>query len=178
MTATPRRPILSIALVTLITGCAAPYAAAPDVPLALKAPANESYLFTWHAVGSQIYECRAGEAGKLTWAFVAPDADLFDDAREKVGTHGAGPHWAAPDGSKVTGTVKARADAQRNGDVPWLLLAGTSAGGSGKLAAVTSVQRIRTVGGAAPAQGCRAATDEGKRVKSPYTADYVFFSAK
>jgi hypothetical protein len=178
MTVTLQRLILSLALATLITGCAAPYTAAPEVPLALKPAANENHAFTWHAVGSQIYQCRTAEAGKLTWAFVAPEADLFDDRHEKMGTHGAGPHWAAPDGSKVTGTGKARSDAPRTGDIPWLLLAGTSVGGPGKLASVTSVQRIRTAGGSAPAQGCTAGADEGKRFKSPYTADYVFFSAK
>lgn len=178
MNAMPRRPILSIALATLLAGCAVPYAAAPDVPAALKPAANESHAFTWHAFGSQIYECRTGEAGKVAWTFIAPEADLFNDRHEKVGVHGAGPNWAAPDGSKTVGTVKARSDGQRPGDIPWLLLSATSAGGPGKLAAIASVQRIHTAGGAAPAQGCTAPGDAGQRIKVPYTADYVFFSGK
>jgi hypothetical protein len=178
MTPAVRHPILFMACAALVAGCATQQAAAPDVPAALKPAADERYAFTWHAAGSQIYECRPGDAGKLAWAFVAPEAELFDDRHERVGVHGAGPHWAASDGSRVTGTVKARSDAAKPGDIPWLLLAAASAGGPGKLAAMRSVQRINTVGGTAPAQGCSVQGDTGKRFKAPYTADYVFFSAK
>lgn len=152
--------------------------AAKPVPAALKPADNERAAFTWHAVGSQIYECRASDKGGWTWVFVAPEADLFNQKDEKVGTHGAGPHWAALDGSRTVGAVKARADAARPVDIPWLLLTAKSAGTSGKMASVTSVQRLNTEGGNAPATGCAAAADAGKRVKEGYTADYVFFTAK
>jgi Protein of unknown function (DUF3455) len=151
--------------------------AAPTAPDALRPAGNERALFTWSATGSQIYECRISDKGSLTWTFVAPEADLFGPDRQKAGTHGAGPFWAAFDGSRITGTVKARADGAGPSDIPLLLLSAKSAGAAGKLAGITSVQRMNTVGGAAPASGCDAAADAGKRTKQPYTADYVFFAA-
>ncbi|AYQ28642.1 MULTISPECIES: DUF3455 domain-containing protein [unclassified Polaromonas] len=152
--------------------------AGKPAPAALKPADNERAAFTWHAVGSQIYECRANDKGGWAWVFVAPEADLFNQKDEKVGTHGAGPHWTALDGSKTVGTVKARADAERPADIPLLLLTAKSAGTPGKMASVTSVQRLNTEGGNAPAKGCAAQADAGKRVKEGYTADYVFFTAK
>lgn len=78
--------------------------------------------------------------------------------KARAGTHGAGPFWQALDGSKVNGSVKARADAPAGtgsaGAIPWLLLATESTGGRGKLAPVTHIQRINTAGGLAPSNGC------------------------
>jgi hypothetical protein len=59
-----------------------------------------------------------------------------------------------------------------------LLLSAKSAGGAGKMASVTGVQRINTVGGNAPAKGCEAAADGGKRIRQGYSADYVFLVAR
>lgn len=175
------RTPFALALVSLLAACATQQAAAPAapaVPAALKPADNEKEAFTWHAIGTQIYECKAGEQGKMGWVFVAPEAELFNARNEKVGTHGAGPHWTALDGSKTIGTVKARSNGQRAADIPWLLLAAKSAGTPGKMANVTSVQRINTEGGNAPANGCSTAADAGKRVKEGYTSDYVYFVAK
>lgn len=168
----------SILLSACAYGPASQADAAAPVPAVLKPADNERAAFTWHAVGSQIYECRASDKGGWAWVFVAPEADLFNLKDEKVGTHGAGPHWAALDGSKTIGAVKARADAARPGDIPLLLLTAKSAGTPGKMASVTSVQRLNTEGGNAPAKGCAVQADAGKRVKEGYTADYVFFTAK
>ncbi|MGH8803596.1 MAG: DUF3455 domain-containing protein [Polaromonas sp.] len=157
---------------------AGPAEAVKPVPAALKPADSERALFTWHAIGSQIYECRAAGTGGWAWVFVAPEADLFNQRDEKVGTHGAGPHWTALDGSKTIGTVKARADGERAADIPLLLLSAKSAGVAGKMASVTSVQRLNTEGGNAPAKGCGSQADAGKRIKEGYTADYVFFTLK
>jgi hypothetical protein len=43
---------------------------------------------------------------------------------------------------------------------------------------VTSVQRINTAGGVAPAKGCETQADQGKRAKERYSADYVFLVAR
>lgn len=120
--------------------------------------------------GVQIYECRAGK-----WAFVAPEADLFDRAGKKIGTHYAGPHWEAADGSKILGAVKERADAPAAGNIPWLLLGTRSVGGEGAFSKVTSIQRVATRGGVAPVGNCAQA---GAQARVDYTADYYFFSAK
>lgn len=180
---TPPRAYAGLAAalcVSLLGACAsgptAPVNARP-VPANLKPADSEGVAFTWHAVGSQIYECRAADKGGWAWVFVAPEADLFNPKNEKVGTHGAGPHWAALDGSRTVGTVKARADGERPTDIPLLLLTARSAGTPGRMAAVTSVQRLNTEGGNAPAAGCATRADAGKRVKEGYTADYVFFTA-
>ncbi len=152
--------------------------AVKPVPAALKPADSERALFTWHAIGSQIYECRTTDKGGWSWVFVAPEADLFNQKEEKVGTHGAGPHWTALDGSKTVGTVKARADGERATDIPLLLLSAKASGAAGKMASVTSVQRLNTEGGNAPAKGCQTQADAGKRIKEGYTADYVFFTLK
>ena len=175
--------ILAALCAGLLSACATSQSAGPaeavkPVPAALKPADSERVAFTWHAIGSQVYECRAAEKGGWAWVFVAPEADLFNQRDEKVGTHGAGPHWAALDGSKTVGTVKARADGARAADIPLLLLSAKSAGVAGKMAGVTSVQRLNTEGGNAPAKGCEAQADAGKRIKEGYTADYVFFAAK
>ena len=161
----------------VVAGCASPPAAVP-VPPALAAPAGERAAFSHHAVGVQIYRCAAGAAGAApSWAFVAPQAQLFADAgsREVLGSHGAGPFWQAQDGSRVTGQVKARADAPQAGAIPWLLLATTPTNAAGLMAPVTHIQRVSTVSGVAPAAGCAAAADVGQEVRVPYTATYVYF---
>lgn len=182
-TTQPRVPagLAAAALCAALLGACASGPTAPvnakPVPANLKPADSEGVAFTWHAIGSQIYECRAADKGGWAWVFVAPEADLFNPKNEKVGTHGAGPHWAALDGSRTVGTVKARADGERPADIPLLLLTAKSAGMPGRMAAVTSVQRLNTEGGNAPAAGCAVRADAGKRVKEGYTADYVFFTA-
>jgi hypothetical protein len=130
------------------------------------------------ARGVQIYECRAmpTAAGGAQWAFVAPEAELLDARGAITGKHYAGPHWEALDGSKIVGAVKARADAPKADAIPWLLLSAKSVGAPGRFAAVTSVQRIHTVGGIAPAKPCDAST-LGRTERVPYTADYLLFAS-
>jgi Protein of unknown function (DUF3455) len=147
------------------------------VPAAIKAADTEKLAFVWGAAGTQNYECKANAAGAMAWAFIAPEAQLLAD-KANAGSHGAGPFWMALDGSKTIGTVKARADAPSNQHIPWLLLTTKSAGTPGKLANITSIQRINTVGGVAATTGCAVAADAGKQSKIAYTADYAFFVAK
>jgi len=131
------------------------------------------------AQGVQIYECRAktDPAGGYEWAFVAPEADLFDARGNKIGKHYAGPHWESTDGSKILGTVKERANAPTSDAIPWLLLAAKSVGPAGSFSKVTSIQRVNTAGGVAPATGCSQA-DAGKPARIDYTADYYFFTPR
>ena len=106
-------PILKIfAFVTpVIAACASPQAPSPavGVPDTLRPAANESLAMIVPAKGVQIYECRVkkDQAG-YEWAFVAPDADLFDARGNRIGRHYAGPHWEAADGSKVQAALTAR----------------------------------------------------------------------
>jgi len=156
-------------------GCATQQPVA--VPDKLKAGANESLAMIVPAKGVQIYECRAGKDGGYDWAFVAPEADLFDGRGNKIGKHYAGPHWEANDGSKVLASLKERADAPQADAIPWLLLNAKSVGPAGSFSKVTSIQRMNTVGGVAPKSGCSKA-NAGAPARVNYTADYYFFAAK
>jgi len=155
--------VIPIAL--LVAGCAS-----VQVPENLKPGPSETLAMIVPAKGVQIYECRASE-----WKFVAPEAELFDAAGKKIGKHYAGPHWEAADGSKVVGAVKARADAPQAGSIPWLLLGTKSVGGEGAFSKVTSIQRVATAGGVAPAGAC---SEAGAQARVDYTADYYFFKGE
>lgn len=152
--------------VVLLAGCASTV----PVPDSLKPTGRESLARIVAAKGVQIYECRDSK-----WVFVAPEADLFDSRGKHIGWHYAGPHWELADGSKVVGSVRSRADAPVAGAIPWLLLNAKSVSGRGSLSEVTSIQRVATAGGLAPAGGCETA---GRRARVEYSADYYFFTGR
>lgn len=148
----------------------------PTIPAALAAPGARRVDHI-AAKGVQVYECRAGlgAAGGAAWVFVGPEASLTGARGEAAGRHYAGPYWEAPDGSRIVGTVKARADAPRAGAVPWLLLETRSVGGPGRFAGVTGMQRVNTAGGGAPAHACDTRAI-GVVARVPYSADYVLLA--
>jgi len=168
-------------LVLLVAACASPHppTSMVKVPDKLKPGVNESLAMIVPAKGVQIYECRArkDQVGEYEWAFVAPEADLFDARGNRTGRHYAGPHWESTDGSKILGTVRERADAPVADAIPWLLLTAKSVGSEGSFSKVTGIQRVNTVGGVAPKAGCSQAT-AGTPARIDYTADYYFFTAK
>ncbi len=137
-------------------------------------PDGETARFTYAAVGVQIYECRLVD-GKPSWAFIAPEADLFDASGKLVGKHYAGPSWESDDGSKIVGALKGRANAPRPGAIPHLLITTKAEPKAGVFANITSLQRINTLGGVAPATPCSTG-DVGKQVRVYYSADYQYFS--
>jgi hypothetical protein len=149
---------------------------AQQVPKELEPPAGERMILQVHAKGDQVYTC-AGAEGKFAWTLKAPDAQLFDKSGKPFGKHFAGPSWEASDGSRVMGKAVANAPSPNGDSVPWLLLTVVSRSGEGALAQVTSIQRINTKGGKAPASGCDA-THDGAEARAAYTADYVFFAPK
>ena len=175
------RAYVSLVLALLVTGCANMDAAKPmaSVPDRLKPGPNEVFLMVIPAKGVQIYECRVkrDQPGQYEWAFVAPEAALFDTRGNPIGRHYAGPHWESVDGSKVVGTVKERADAPLANAIPWLLLNAKSTGSKGAFSKVSSIQRVNTVGGAAPAANCPQAS-AGTSARIDYTADYTLFVAR
>jgi Protein of unknown function (DUF3455) len=168
-------------LALLLGGCAgAQLSTSPvAVPDELKPAAKESMAMVVPAKGVQIYECRARKdaAAGYEWAFVGPEAELFDAHGKRIGRHYGGPHWEAADGSKIVGTLKERADAPAAEAIPWLLLAAKSVGPEGAFSKVTSIQRVNTAGGVAPRGGCSQAA-AGTPARIAYTADYYFFTAK
>ncbi len=150
----------------------------PKSPPELQVPPNSSLVLKARGKGVQIYECQSkpDDAHAFAWKLKAPDADLFDDAGQKVAHHFAGPTWQASDGSSVFGSVMAKSDAPDPDAVPWLLLT-TVAKGPGLFARVMHVQRLDTSGGKAPASGCDAAKAKAKaETRVPYEATYYFYS--
>ena len=169
--------------------------APPKVPDRLQVlPPNEVFLIG-HAVGSQNYVCVASGAG-VDWSLFTPQATLFNDSIQQVTTHFFSPNpsedrviratWeSSKDSSMVWGSVTKVATSAsdplfvRADSIPWLLVTetGVQAGPTGgdRLTRTTFIQRVNTVGGVAPAEGCAQFTDIGKRAFIPYTADYVFW---
>ena len=147
----------------------------PSMPQNVAPPAGALLFLRVYAEGTQKYTCQAGASGAAAWTFVAPEAKLYDDRCVLVGSHFGGPTWKFDkDGSAVVGKKTAEAPAPTSGAIPWLLLATNTTMGTGTFAAVTYVNRIDTVAGVAPAEGCDSAS-LGKEIAVPYTATYLFY---
>jgi Protein of unknown function (DUF3455) len=149
----------------------------PNVPQVIKSPADEELALVARATGFQIYVCRSDADGKPAWTLKAPDAQLFDQHGNAIGKHFAGPTWQHNDGSEITAKMAAKIDAPDAGAIPWLLLNVTGHSGSGAFSRVTTIQRINTVGGLAPASGCGDSNREAE-FKSSYSADYYFYAPR
>jgi hypothetical protein len=148
----------------------------PSAPAELRPTAQESLLLEAMASGVQVYECTADAyaTNGYQWRLKGPEAELSDRSGKSLGRHYAGPTWEALDGSKVMGEVRAQAPSADATAIPLLLLAAKSNSGSGVFASVSSVQRLDTVGGRAPATGC-SAENAAKTVRVSYTATYYFY---
>jgi hypothetical protein len=146
-----------------------PMPAAADVPEAI-ATRGEVLVMTAHAVGAQVYECKADSAGNLVWQFREPIATLFM-AGKTVGRHYAGPNWEMTDGSAVRGRVTSQSPGAASGDIPLLKLEATPWRSAGQLSNVTTIQRLNTRGGVATG----ACDTAGTFLGVPYTADYAFY---
>jgi hypothetical protein len=109
------------------------------------------------------------------WAFVAPEADLYDIHNAKIGMHFAGPSWkitASSDliMSQAFSPVKAVNVATQS--IDWLLLmvkSGTTP--TGIFENVDYIHRLKTKGGQAPST---PPTSLSQTADVPYTAVYVF----
>jgi hypothetical protein len=169
---------IGAALAALHVAGGAIAATTATIPTAL-VPTGEQAVERVAARGVQIYSCRVSAVSPTgaEWLFIAPEAELFDAQGKSIGRHYAGPNWEAHDGSRIAGSVKARADAPQPGAIPWLLLSAQSTGKQGRFSRVTSVQRIDTAGGSAPTHPCSTA-QLGTTAKVPYTADYVLFAPR
>lgn len=149
---------------------------AQEVPLRLQPPANEQFLLKVHAKGDQIYACKE-QAGQFSWTLKAPDAQLFDKDGKSFGKHFAGPSWEDEDGNRVVAKVAAKVPSPDADSVAWLLPSVVAQEGNGVLSRATTIQRLNTKGGKAPASGCDS-SHPGQELRVPYTADYVFYARK
>ncbi len=141
----------------------------PSIPDNLKPPGTEKLALQARAEGDQIYTCDGS-----TWVLSGPDAKLFDETGKQVASHFAGPTWEWSDGSRVVGRPVANA-APDPASIPWLLLTVTDHQGSGAMHRVSSIQRLSTKGGKAPASGCDM-SHKGETARAHYTAIYCFYT--
>lgn len=148
----------------------------PELPAVcdrIAVPEGNRVVFHVFAVGVQIYRWDGS-----AWAFVAPEAILYADAKHhaQVGTHfgtPTGPAWESSSGSKV---IEQRVDGCTPDitAIQWLLLRTVSQEGSGIFSHVSYVQRVNTAGGLAPST---AGAFVGEESRVPYTAEYFFYRA-
>lgn len=179
-----RDSLAIVAAATLFAGCTGDAPLSPDEQRAIQAQfvrapalgacqnlqvsAASKLAFHVYAEGVQIYQWNG-----TSWIFVAPDAELFADARARgtVGIHYAGPTWESVSGSKVVAAVIDRCTPDPAA-IPWLLLGAVSSEGPGIFHRVTLIQRLNTVGGNAPTA---SGSFTGEVARVPYTAEYFFY---
>jgi hypothetical protein len=162
------RPSVVALFLILALHCSAQSPSA--VPDNLKPPAGATLLLHLHAAGDQIYVCDGSN-----WVFARPNAMLFDDSGQQVGSHFAGPTWEYADHSRVTGKAVASATPDPS-SIPWLLVQATDHQGNGMMQRVTAIQRLYTKGGKAPSTDCDP-EHKGQEGRSHYAADYLFYAA-
>lgn len=155
-----------MSILAILTLVSAPAVTSPVLPFDAS---SRQVLATFHAEGVQIYECKAGPAGKATWTFREPLATLIENGKT-VGRHFAGPSWELDEGSLVRGHLAQSLPGATLSDVPILNLDVVRHDRAGRLDGATKVYRIHTRSGAL-AGACDAI---GTFRAVPYSADYVF----
>jgi hypothetical protein len=149
---------------------------AQQIPPEIQAPVDEQLFLQLHGKGDQIYTCKS-QSAQFSWTLKAPEAQLFDKKEQLFGKHFAGPAWQANDGSRVTGKAAASIASPDAESIPWLLIKVISHDGRGIISRATTIQRLNTKGGKAPANGCDA-DHVNQEVRVNYSADYLFYAPK
>ena len=173
---------------------AAERVARPAVPANLEVSGDYKAFLKAHAVGTQNYICApAATATGVDWLFIGPQATLFNDDLEQIGTHYQSRNPLQNDAiqatwqhSRDTSAVWAkRRDGSIDpnyvapGAIEWLLLEATGVQlgptAGDKLARTLLIQRVNTVGGMKPPSAeCTPATLNTRKLVS-YQADYYFY---
>ena len=177
-----------LAVAALTSPARAAQVAPPVVPSTIAVPAGHRAYLISHAMGTQNYLCMPRANGTLGWAFVGPQATLFDDEAGQEITHYlsvnpeegvARPTWQhSRDTSAVWAKQVGDPAPVTAGAIPWLLLqvVGRQTWTDGdRMVKTTYIHRVDTVGGMAPAGDCPTL---GARAFVPYAADYVFYQAE
>jgi hypothetical protein len=169
------RTAISLAALGLAVPAFGAVAPPAGITSAITASADEEAAFALRAEGTHIFECKtvASNPDRYAWAFTAPDATLYDAGRP-VARHAAENQFEAlADRSSLSATLRARQDGGAD-NLPWILMRALPTEDAGLFAGVTSVQRVNTSGGVAPAAGCDA-DNVGKEARSRFSADYYFY---
>lgn len=148
------------------------------LPANMKVPAGHRVALETVGMGEITYACLANKdmAGQYAWTFAGPDAKLLDRSGKQVGKYFGPPAtWAAMDGSAITGKQLAVSSGGA-GNIPLQLVQANPAVGMGAMSGITHIQRVKTVGGVAPASAC-GASNLGAKQTVTYQADYIFWKA-
>jgi hypothetical protein len=174
----------------------------PPVPTTdIQVPEGNEAFLVGHAFGTQNYICRPSGSG-FKFVLFTPQATLFNDADRQLITHFFSPNpFEANTDPTVVAEGMIRATWQHSRDsstvwaqlaappafvkpdaIPWLLLQVPPAGGvqdgptgGDTLSKTTFIQRVNTVGGVAPLEGCTSFMDVGNEAFVQYEADYFFY---
>lgn len=170
----------SLALASLIAAWPS-LAAIPEpsgIARHLRASAEEEPAFMLSASGTNLFQCmqRADAPNAYSWSFVAPNLTLFEGART-AGSHSAASRFdSVSDRTSVFTQLRATQPGGAD-NMPWAKMRAVPAGESGMFAGVTTIQRVNTSGGVAPANGCDAAT-AGNETRVNFSADYYFYKRR
>jgi hypothetical protein len=156
-----------------------PLSAPPSADTLPPVPEGNVLLFSSHARGVQIYECRDG-----MWAFHAPRAVLSDPQTEQpTALHYGGidrnltpgPWWdAMRDSSRIRAGSPVSAPSPNPDSIPLLQLTVMERAGSGMFDQVNYIRRLNTMGGVGPTGACTTSA----RRSIDYTADYYFYGTR
>jgi len=144
---------------------------------ALRVSLDEEPAFVLSGNGVQVYQCRLGLSvpDSYVWSFVAPDATLYEGSRTAARLATPNLVESTSDRSSVSGFVRSMQPAGGN-NLPWTTMR-APLGDTGQFAGVTSIQRVNTNGGMAPATGCNA-DNVGNEARVAYNADYYFYKRR
>lgn len=159
----------------LTAAAALPAAAIPEPPGAsarIRPSAGEEAAFVLSAEGAHVFECKP-VAGGHAWTFVAPDLTLYEGGRSVATQTVPNQFESSSDRSSVSATLRSTQPAGGQA-LPWALMSAAPLGETGLFAGVTSIQRVNTSGGVAPASGCDSGA-AGTQLRVPVTADYYFY---
>jgi hypothetical protein len=145
------------------------------IAASLRVPASEAPAFVLNGNGVYIYQCRQAisDPNTYAWAFVVPDATLYDGSRSVARHATIGMYESLSDRTSVSGVVRSSQPAG-GANLPWVLIRAQPIGESGLFANVSSIQRVNTTGGAAPSSGC-GPDNVGEEARVAYQADYYFY---
>jgi len=145
------------------------------IAASLRVPASEAPAFVLNGNGVYIYQCRQAlsDPNTYVWAFVVPDATLYDGSRSVARHATIGLYESLSDRTSVSGVVRSSQPAG-GANLPWVLIRAQPIGESGLFANVSSIQRVNTTGGAAPSSGC-GPDNVGEEARVAYQADYYFY---
>jgi len=145
------------------------------IAASLRVPASEAPAFVLNGNGVYIYQCRQAisDPNTYVWAFVVPDATLYDGPRSVARHATIGLYESLSDRTSVSGVVRSSQPAG-GANLPWVLIRAQPIGESGLFANVSSIQRVNTTGGAAPSSGC-GPDNVGEEARVAYQADYYFY---